>query len=234
MIIRNQLGDFYRKSEVEFLGKEINFRFMTPKQLDQAIAESIALYTKLYPPKKKSGFSKFMETATMAVMVAGTAGVAGAAILSAYGVGVGTALGTVFGAGTATAAAGSTIASVQTAASAVAGAGLLYGKVTGDTPEDLVKAAQLVKSENALDAMQKVATEELHKKGVALQADDTASNDALRERLKKEQQLMSEKLTMAANQKAEQLGQPTPTKSKFSLKEIGMIAVPIVLAKFIG
>lgn len=233
MIIQDKnnyvLNGFFRKSEIEFIGKEIDFKFMTPLQLNKEIANGIALYNELYPPK-----SSFMRKVASGVMLAGIVAVTGGAILASYGVGMGTALGTVFGAGSATAAAGSTVASIQTAASGISAAGLLYGKVTGDTPEDLIKTANLIKSENALEAMTKVAKEELRKKGVELQADDIASNDALRERLKQEQKLLSEKMLIAADKKAATLGQPTPEKAKLPLKDIALIATPFILSKIIG
>ena len=229
MIIRNGLSDFYKKSEIEFLGKEINFKFMTINQLNDEIAKSIALYNQMYPPK-----DKFMRKVAGAILITGTVAVTGGAILAAYGVGMGTAAGAVFGAGTATAATGSTIASIQGAASAIGGAGLLYGKITGETPEDLVKVAQLIKSENALEVMTTVAKDELSKKGVELQKGNKVSNDALKERLKKEQQLLSEKMMIAADNKAQELGQPTPETKKVSTKDVAYIAIPLLLTKLMG
>lgn len=219
------LGDFYRKSEVEFLGKEINFKFLTPEQLDNEIAKGIALYNEMYPPRDRG----FMVDVIKVGMVGAAVVMTGGAVLAAYGVGMGTAVGAVVGAGSATAAAGSTIASVQTAASAIAVSGALYGKVTGDTPEDLIKVSQLVTSENALDIMEKVAKDELAKKGVKLQKGDKASNDALKERLRKEQQILSEKMMLAADEKAKSLGQPTPEKQKIKGMDIAVLATPFLL-----
>lgn len=229
MIIKQNLAGFYDKSEVEFLGEEINFKFMTPLQLEKTIIESAALYNQLYPPKQKSGFDKFMRKAVPVVVLAGAVVVSGGAVLAAYGVGMGTAVGTVSSAVTASVGTGSVMASVQGAASAVAAGGMLYGKVTGDTPEDLVKAAELVKSENALDAMQMVANEELAKKGAAIQAEDKASQDALRERLRKEQQVLADKMQLAADQKAQALGQETPAKKKVGALEVAAVATPFIL-----
>lgn len=229
MIIKPNLAGFYDKSEVEFLGREINFAFMTPAQLDKAIIESAALYNQLYPPKQKSGFDKFMRKAVPVVIMGGAVAVTGGAILASYGIGMGTALGTVSTAVTASAGTGSVLASVQGAASAVAAGGLLYGKVTGETPEDLVKVAEMVKSENALDAMQLVANEELAKKGAAIQAEDAESQAALRERLRKEQQILSDKMLLAADQKAQTLGQETPQKKKVGGLEIAALATPFIL-----
>lgn len=233
MIIRSvqglgNLNDFYRKSEVEFLGKEINYRFMTPQQLNATIAQSIALYNKLYPPKQMTGFDKFMRKAIPVIAIAGLAVVSGGAILAAYGVEMGTAIGAVTGAGSA-GAASSTIASIQTGATYISTAGALYGKVTGDTPDDLMKVAELVKSESALDAMELVAREEMIKKGINMQAGDKASQAALRERLKKEQQVLSEKMMIAADKKAQSLGQQTPQKKKPTSTELAMLATPFIL-----
>lgn len=218
------LGDFYRKSEVEFLGTEINFKFMTVDQLNNEIVKSIALYNEMYPPK-----NPFMRKVVTAGLILGAVAVTGGAVLAAYGVGMGTAIGTVVGASSATAVAGSTIASVQTAASAIAVGGALYGKVTGDNPEDLIKVAQFVKSENALDIMEKVAKDELAKKGVELQRGDKASNNALKERLRKEQQILSEKMMIAADTKSQELGQPTPSSKKIKGMDIAVLATPFLL-----
>ncbi len=230
MMIRSVqgLGDFYRKSEVEFLGTEINFRFMTVEQLDKTIAESIALYNKLYPPKT-SGFDKFMRQAIPIVVIGGAAVVSGGAILSAYGVGMGTAAGAVSSALTVSIGEGAVLTSIQSGATAIAAGGALYGKVTGDTPDDLIKVSKLIKSDNALDIMEKVAKDELAKKGVELQQGDKNSNNALRERLKKEQQVLSEKMVIAANKKAESLGQETPSSKKIKGMDIAVLATPFLL-----
>ncbi len=224
-----QLGDFYRKSEIEFLGTHIDYKYMTPEQLNKTIVDSINLYNKLYPPKEKSGFNKAMNTLVTVGLIIGTAGVAAGAILAAYGVGMGTAMGTVFGAGTATASAGSMMASIQTGASYVSAAGMVYGKVSGDKPDDLMKAADFVSSENALVAMEKVAKEELKNKGVELQEKDKASNDALRERLRQEQKLIAEKLEKQAALKAQALGQQPPEKKKTDIATVFALATPFIL-----
>ena len=73
MIIRNNLSGFYDKSEVAFLGQEINYKFMTLKELDKSLADSIALFNELFPPKK-SFFTKALTVAGTLVAIVGTAG----------------------------------------------------------------------------------------------------------------------------------------------------------------
>ena len=223
------LSGFYRKTEVAFLGEQIDFTLMTPKQLDQALIESIELYNKLYPPPPKK--SKFMTKIAKTGLVVGLAAFTGGTILAAYGVGMGTVFGTVAGAAKAAAPAGGLLAKLQTGASAVKAAGGVYGKVTGDTPENLMKAADYIQSDNALDLMTKVAKDELTDAGMEIQAENEAANAALRERLKKEQAELSGKMKQAAAEKAAQQGQPAPQPKKPpELMQIAALATPFILA----
>lgn len=208
------LSGFYRKTEVAFLGKEIDFKLMTPAQLDQTVLESIALYNELYPPPPKSKFQKYMNTGIKVGIIAGCAAVAGGAILASYGISASQAVATVSPALKATAAKGSILANIQKGASAVSAAGAVYGKVTGDTPEELMQAAEFVKSPTALDAMEFVAKDQLNDMGQDVQADNEAANAALRERLRDEQDALADKLKQEAADKAASHGQPAPVVKK--------------------
>lgn len=232
MITTTPLAGFYRKTETAFLGEQIDFALMTPGQLDQALEESIVLFNQLYPPPPKSKFQRYMNTGIKVGIIAGCAAVAGGAILASYGVSASQAMATVTPALKATAAKGSMLANIQKGASAVSAAGMVYGKVTGDTPEDLVKAAELIKSPSALDAMEFVAKDQLADMGQEVQADNEAANAALRERLKKEQQALSDAMMEQAADKSASQGRPTPQPTRASqprVLEIVAIATPFIL-----
>lgn len=224
------LHGFYTKSEIDFLGQQINFAMMTPAQLDETLVTSINLYNKLYPPPPKKG--KFMNKVITIGIIAGVGVMTGGALLAAYGLPATTAA----AAASSTASALSlpsislpSLASIQTAASYVSGAGIVYGKVTGDTPKALMQAADLIQSDSALNAMEKVAKHELNKKGMEIQADDEASNAALRERLRKEQQQLAQKLEQAANKKALAMGNEPPQKKALPVMQIAALATPFIL-----
>lgn len=224
------LGEFYKKTEDELYGSDrIEFSFMTREQLADEIAKAIVTYNKLFPPKKKSGLRKGIDralrTAIPAVMILGTVGVAGSAILGSYGIGMGTAIKSL----SVTAKAGSALATVQKIASGVSAAGMVYGKVTGDTPKDLIKASELIKSENAGEVIKKVAIAELKNQGAEIQKDNKEANDALSELVKKEQSRMSENLKRLAAIKAEETGEALPVKEKTGLAEIVALATPFIL-----
>lgn len=229
MILSNaDSSGFYEKSEYEFLGREINYKFMTARQLDNALIESMTLYNKMFPIKKTK-LQKAMKAIITVGLIVGTVGVVGAAIIASYGIPLGTALGTMSTAATATVGAGSTLAEVQSVATGVSVAGGVYAKVTGDTPSELLQAADFIKSPTALDAMEKAATTQLNRRGATIQRGDKASNAALKARLKIEQQSLSNKLTLAANQKAAALGQSPPQKKEISALNIVMVATPFLL-----
>lgn len=228
MIIDNGLGQFYRKSELEFIGEEIDYAFMTPKQLNNALTESINTFNKLYPPPPKKG--KFMRTVINVGLVAGTMAVAGGAVLAAYGVSAPAATAAATSAATSAGASIPSMASVQAAAGYASKAGLVYTAVTGDSPENLMKAADLISSDSATDAMEKVARHELEKRGAEIQAEDQASNDALRARIEKEQAAMAEKMRQAAIDKSKQIGQePPPVKKPVDAMQVATLAIPVVL-----
>lgn len=228
----SDLAGFYRKTEVAFLGRELNFKLMTPEQLDEAIEESITLYNELYPPPPKPKWRKYLNTGIQVGVVGGAAAVAGGAILASYGISAETAAAAASSAMKATAAKGSVLANVQKGASAVSAAGLVYGKVTGETPEDLVKAAELIKSPTAGDAMLFVAKDQLNDMGQDIQAGNKAANDALRERIKAEQQQMSDKLMQDAADKAAMQGRPPPPPASAKtpdMMQMVALATPFIL-----
>jgi len=232
MLINNQLGasdSFFRKSEIEFIGSEINFSFMTDRQLDKAIYDSIILFNKTFPPPKKSRFNKVFKVAVISGIALGT----GAAVLASYGMSVESAWATAKWAGGATAKAGGGLATVQKAATGIAAGGMLYGKVTGETPKDLVKVADMVSSKNALDVMEKVATDELDKRGATIQDNNTGAKLALREKLAREQKVLAENLRKQAAIKANNQGQPLPNK-KSSLMNVVALVTPFILMKLGG
>lgn len=228
-MIIHVLNGFYEKSEVEFLGEEINFKFMTSAQLDNEIVKSIKLYNELYPP-----YDGWMNTAGKLVKVAvigGAVAISAGGVLAAYGVSLPVAFTAATGqaatAATASSAAFSTIAS---GASYVSGAGLVYSAVTGKTPpEKLMAAADLINSPTATNAMEKLAKREMERQGVKLQDKDKKSNEALRERIKKEQQKMSDKLRQSAVIESENSGLPMPEKRKVSKLELAAVATPFLL-----
>lgn len=217
---------FYIKSEIEFIGSEIDFKFMTPAQLNKAIYDAIVLYNKLYPPRKKSRFNKAFKVAVIAGISMGV----GAAVLASYGMTMQSAMATAKFAGGATAQAGGTLATVQKTATGITVAGSLYGKVTGEKPADLLKVADMVSSKNALDVMEKVTLSELDKRGATIQSGNVAAQNALREKLSREQQQLAENLRRQAAQKAQNQGVELPSK-KSNMMNLVALATPFILLK---
>ncbi len=216
---------FYRKSEIEFIGSEIDFSFMTDAQLDRAIYESIILYNKLFP-RKKSRFHKYFKTAVIVGITAGS----GAAVLASYGMTIESAMATAEWVGGISATSGSSLATVQSAATGISVAGMLYGKVTGEKPNDLLKAADLISSKNAGDVMEKVAMKELSRRGGAIQTGNIDAQNALREKIRREQLRLAENLRKQAAVKANQQGQTLPDKKSGAFNLIAL-ATPFILMK---
>ncbi len=206
MIIENNLSGFYRKTEQSFIGGEINYKFMTSKQLDTEIKKSIALSKILFPAATFSPFEKALS----AVAIGGAIAVAGAAIIAAYGVPSATAAETLPGGATA-----ANVSAVQSAATVASASGV--SPVTGAA---LIPA---LKSKTAFSVLKGLALTVLAKKGMSVAKNDTRTNALLDQRIKLEQQKIAIKAALLKKQELH------PQIKKASMIKWLSISVPALL-----
>ncbi len=227
-MIINSLDGFYRKNELQFLGVQYNFSIMTTVQINKALADGITLYNRLYPPQKSNNI--LGEIVKVAV-ISGLIALSGAAVLAAIGVPVSSAVSTVSMVGTATAHAGSVIAVTQEVAGGISTGGMIYAKITGSKPDDLIKAAGIISSKSGFDLLKNTTLDQLAKHGARVQANDNKSNALLNERIKREQQSMAEKLRVLAATKAKNEGVVLTTKKINPLTFIAPVAIYLLKSK---
>ncbi len=226
------LNGFYNKSQIEFIGYEIKYEFMTPEQLTFALKRSLDLYNKLYPPPPhRSLFGNLFKGVILTTVVGGIIALTGGTILAAMGTSLSQVMGVIGVAGNATAVQGGVMATIQSSASIISGTGMVYKTVTGKNPPgDLMKISNLITSKSAFTAMKKITVDQLGSRGVIIQKKDVKSNAIINEEIKREQLKMALKLKILANKESEKTGIPLSVENKFKLSTL-LIPLFFVLVK---
>lgn len=231
MIIENNpLGQFFQKTERQFIGEYIDYTFATNAQLNIMVAEGLILYNKLYPPKKG-----FLDKVGQVAFVAGVVVIAvGAAAVIYSGVAVAAAPAVAQVTAVSTAVTESVaFTAMQTTASAITTTGAIVKKVTGKEPSaKLQEAADIFNSETVTDTIKKGVAYQLKKENIKLDPNNRTANAALNERIKREQAEYAGQLrNLADEQRAFDYVEP---KKKINFATIATIATPFALLLFRG
>jgi len=202
---------FYDATPIEMWGDSIRPAMMPLSLLNTEIEKAFAEYRRLHPKPPRKGYVKFMNAAAMVVIAVATvyavttaaAGSGAAAASSTTAVGTSSAAASSTAAASASAgsvSASSALSTIKTGASYISKAGALYSKVTGKAVnKDVMAAANFLENSDDATKLSEVALD-YHLKQQGIKITDEKTRALLRERLRREQKIQSDRMRRIAAQ----------------------------------